>query len=182
MIQLGTYLGEAGQTAPAIELLEQAVATEPNLDALNALGIAYAQAGRAADARSIFERVQAIDTSSSVPNENLGMLALQQDDVARARREFERAVQIDPRSSRAHSGLGTVLAKSGDRVAAVAEWKRAAELDPRNVDALYNAGMTLARAGDRAAARPFLEQFVRTAPPALYAKDLQEASRLLAAR
>jgi len=32
------YLSEAGQAAAAIELLKQAVATEPNLDALNALG------------------------------------------------------------------------------------------------------------------------------------------------
>jgi len=181
--QLGGYLTDTGHLAEGIRLLEPvAAAPDADVDALNALGIAYAQAGRAADARSVFERVQAANPSSSVPVENLGMLALQQGDVAQARRAFEDAVHLDPRSSRAHSGLGTVLLKAGDRRAAVAEWTRAAELDPRNFDALYNAGTTLARAGDRQAARPFLEQFVRTAPRALYAKDLDDAAKLLAAR
>jgi arylsulfatase A-like enzyme/Tfp pilus assembly protein PilF len=181
--QLGGYLTETGHLTEGIRLLEPLTgASASDLDALNALGIAYAQAGRAADARSVFERVRTINPSSSVPFENLGLLAMQGGDMAEARREFERAVRLDPQSSRAHSGLGTVLLRAGDRAAAVAEWTRAADLDPRNFDALYNAGTTLARAGDRRGARRFLEQFVRTAPPALYAKDLQEASRLLAGR
>ena len=53
------------------------------------------------------------------------------------------------------------------------------QLDPRNFDALYNAGTTLARDGQLAAARPFLEQFLKTAPPAFYAKDLKEVEALL---
>src|SRR5262249_39781317 len=48
-IQLGTYLGEAGKNAEASELLRRAVALEPTLDALNALGIAYARTGRPKD-------------------------------------------------------------------------------------------------------------------------------------
>jgi len=181
--QLGGYLTETGQLAEGIRLLEPLTgSSQTDLDALNALGIAYAQAGRPADARLLFERVRAINPSSSVPLENLGLLALQGGKTTEARRAFERAVELDPRSSRAHSGLGTVLLKAGDRAGAVAEWTRAADLDPRNFDALYNAGTTLAHAGDRQGARRFLEQFVRTAPPVLYAKDLQEASRLLAGR
>ncbi len=53
------------------------------------------------------------------------------------------------------------------------------QLDPRNFDALYNLGTTLAREGQTAAARPYLEQFLRTAPPAFYAKDLREVEKLL---
>ena len=63
--------------------------------------------------------------------------------------------------------------------AAIDEWKQAVQLDPANFDALYNAGTTLARDGQTAAARPYLEQFLKTAPPAFYAKDLKEVEALL---
>jgi cytochrome c-type biogenesis protein CcmH/NrfG len=56
------------------------------------------------------------------------------------------------------------------------------QLDPRNFDALYNLGTTLAREGQTAAARPYLEQFLRTAPPAFYAKDLKQVEGLLRGR
>jgi tetratricopeptide (TPR) repeat protein len=178
--QLGAYLTETGKPAEGIRLLESVSDTAPpDLDALNALGIAYAQTGRRDRARAIFERILAINPASSVPLENLGLLALEQGDIASARRRFERAVELDPRSSRAHAGLGNVLLRSGDRKGAVEAWKRAVDLDARNFDALYNVGNTLARDGDVTAARPYLEQFLRTAPPAFYAKDLQDVARLL---
>jgi len=69
--------------------------------------------------------------------------------------------------------------KSGDRKGAVAAWQRAVDLDARNFDALYNLGTALSRDGDSNAARPYLEQFLRTAPPAFYAKDLQQVAALL---
>ncbi len=44
---------------------------------------------------------------------------------------------------------------------------------------VYNAGTTLARDGQMDAARPYLELFLKTAPPAFYAKDLKEVEALL---
>jgi Tfp pilus assembly protein PilF len=107
------------------------------------------------------------------------MLALEQGDLATARRHFERAIAADPRSSRAHADLGVVAIRTGNRATAVDQWKRAVELDPTNYDALYNVGMTLAGDGELIAAQPYLEQFLRTAPPAFYAKDLREVAALL---
>ena len=179
--QLGEYMTEGGQMAAGIRLLES-VTKNPaagDLDALNALGIAYAQTGRADAARAIFERVLTINPGSSVPLENLGLLALERGDVAAATQQFQRAIEVDPRSSRAHSGLGNVALKRGDRKSAADEWRRAVELDPRNFDALYNLGVTLARDGEINAARPYLAQFLRTAPPPLYRKELDEVARLL---
>jgi choline-sulfatase len=178
--QLGGYLADTGRAADAVRLLEP-LAKSPDADpeTLNSLGIAYVRAGRRDEAQRIFERVLTVYPESSVPLENLGMLALERGDLATARRQFERAKQADPRSSRAHANLGVVAARSGDRATAIAEWKRAVELDPRNADALYNAGVTLARDGQLAAARPYLEQFMRVAPPAFYEKDLKEVAALL---
>ena len=178
--QLGEYLAESGEAAKAIALVEPIASrgiVDP--DTLNALGIAYARAGRGADAVRTFERVLAVNPESSIPLENLGILALQRGRVDEARGYFERAVQADPRSSRAHADLGVVALKAGDHRTAIEEWRQAIQLDPTNFDALYNLGTTLARDGDGQSARPYLEQFARSAPPAFYAKDLKEIEALL---
>ena len=177
--QLGSYDTDTGRLAEGIRLLEPSVSSSEDADGLNALGIAYARSGRADDARSVFERVLSINPESSVPLENLGMLALDRGDLATAKQRFTSAVRVDPRSSRAHAGLGVVALRGGDRGAAIDAWTRAVQLDARNFDALYNVGVTLAHDGQTAAARPYLEQFLRTAPPAFYAKDLKEVAALL---
>jgi tetratricopeptide (TPR) repeat protein len=69
--------------------------------------------------------------------------------------------------------------RAGNHRAAIDAWTLAVQLDPRNFDALYNLGTTLARDGQAAAARPYLEQFLRTAPPAFHGKDLREVERRL---
>jgi arylsulfatase A-like enzyme/Tfp pilus assembly protein PilF len=180
--QLGEVLVDAGRVGQGIQLLEP-LAHEPDAeaDALNALGIAYARAGRAGDARRVFERVLVIDPASTVPLENLGTLALERGDLEAASQRFEQAIAADPRSSRAHAGAGVVALRKGNHQAAIEAWTRAVQLDPRNFDALYNLGTTLARR-DRAAAHPYLAQFLRTAPPAFYAKDLREVENLLRQR
>jgi Tfp pilus assembly protein PilF len=116
---------------------------------------------------------------SSVPLENLGVLALEQGDVRGAKRYFDRAVAVAPDSSRAHAGVGTTALQSGDRKTAYEAWTRAVQLDPTNYDALYNLGVNLARDGRMDVARPYLDQFLRTAPPSLHANQLREVSRLL---
>jgi arylsulfatase A-like enzyme/Flp pilus assembly protein TadD len=179
--QLGSYLAETGHAAEAIRMLGP-FAADPASDAdtLNSLGIAYGRAGRAEDAARVFERVLAINPESSVPLENLGVLALERGDLVAARKAFARAVSADPRSSRAHAGLGNVAIRSGDRETAIAAWQRAVQLDPTNEDALYNVGINLAHDGRLELARPYLEQFLRTAPETFYAKDLREVRRILA--
>ena len=53
------------------------------------------------------------------------------------------------------------------------------ELDPRQYDALLNIGIVAGRTGNRALAKEALRRFVASAPPALYAKDLETARRIL---
>jgi arylsulfatase A-like enzyme/Tfp pilus assembly protein PilF len=178
--QLGNYLAESGAADKAVRLLEPVARDrQPEPDALNALGIAYARSGRIADARRAFERMLAETPASGMALENLGALDLQQNDLRAAREHFERAVTVDPRSSQAHAGLGVVHLKTGDRAGAVAEWRQAVELDATNFDALYDLATTLLDEGRTDQARPYVEQFVRTAPPAFYARDIRQLSAIL---
>jgi arylsulfatase A-like enzyme/tetratricopeptide (TPR) repeat protein len=178
-IQLGTYLSEAGQTAAAIELLKQAVATEPNLDALNALGIAYARHGRAAEALATFDRSLEIDPGNAMTFENIGAVHLDAGRLPDARRAFERAIASNAESSQGHAGLAMVAIRQGDRKTAIARWERAVALQPTNFDALYDLSVQLAQDGQLAAAKRYMEQFVRTAPRGQYGKDIDKLSAAL---
>jgi arylsulfatase A-like enzyme/Tfp pilus assembly protein PilF len=180
--QLADYLAADGRAAQALQLLAP-LAADPSAgaDVLNTLGIAYATVGRRAEAERAFERVLTINPDSAVPLENLGMLALERGDLTAAEQRFTAAAKSNPRSSRAHSGVGIVALRRGDRDAAIAAWGRAVDLDPMNFDALYNLGTTLAQAGQMDRARPYLERFVRTAPPA-YDRDKREIEKRLSGR
>ena len=178
-IQLGTYLGEAGHSAEAVELLQRAAAIEPTLDALNALGIAYARGGRQADALATFAKSLAIDPGNAMTHENIGAVHLDAGRLQDARQAFERAIASNPNSSQGHAGLAMVAIRQGDRKAAIAEWERAVALQPSNFDALYDLGIQLAEDGQREAARRYLTQFVETAPRGQYAKDIDKVSALL---
>ena len=181
--QLGMYLAESGDAADAVRLLEPiASAATADLDTVNALGIAYARSGHAADARQAFERMLTEDPANPMALENLGTIDLERGDFAAARQRFEKAVAVDPTSSQAYAGLGVVAMKGGDRNAAVDAWRRAVALDATNFDALYNLAATLLEDGQRQAALPYVEQFVRTAPPAFYGRDIREFSAVLQSR
>jgi len=101
-----------------------------------ALGIAYARTGRAAGARSVFERVLTISPDSSIPLENLGLLALERGDVGAARQYFERAVGVAPRSSRAHAGLGLVALNKGDKDGTIKMMEKVIAADPMSPEAV----------------------------------------------
>ena len=173
-VQLGTYLVEMGHAGEALALLQQAAAADPNLDALNALGIAYARSGKSAEALATFARSLQIDPDNPMTHENIGAIDLDAGRLPEARAQFERALRANPMSAQGHAGMAMVAIRQGDRAAAIASWKRAVALDPTNYDALYDLGVQLARSGQIAEARPYLEQFVRTAPASLYAKDIKE--------
>ena len=179
--KLGIYLAESGDVADAVPLLQQAVTPgNPDVDALNALGIALARSGRNAEAAGVFERLLTVNPGNTMALENLGSLALAENRLADARKYFGEALQTDPGSTQANNGLGVVELKGGNRKAAIECFRRAVARDPQNYDALYNLATELVNDGQLDAARSFLDQFVRTAPPAFYAADIARVKGLLA--
>ena len=178
-VQLATYLGAVGRRNEAIALLETAARGGTDMDALNALGLAYASVGRTADALGAFNASLRLDPDNAATHENIGAIQLDAGRPDNARTEFARAIELNPRSAQAHGGLALALMKQNDRVGAVGEWKKAVAIDPADFDALYNVGVQLARDGQTAEARRYLEQFARTAPPATYGRELRNVAALL---
>jgi len=178
-VQLGAYLNATGRIAEGLSTLEHAAASSPDVDALNALGLAYARAGRDADALAAFARALQDDPASAMTHENIGAIHLDAGRLREARDAFTRAVTADPAAAQAHDGLAMVAAKSGDSAAAIDHWKTAIALRPADYDALYNLGVQLMRDRRTSEARPYLEQFLQTAPPADYSKERKNVAAML---
>jgi arylsulfatase A-like enzyme/Tfp pilus assembly protein PilF len=179
-VQLGIYLAESGSPADAVRLLSPLQQEAfPDLDGLNGLGIALAHLGRQADALAVFDRILQLDADNASAYQNKGTVYLEQGNLGAARGALTRALQRDPDLARALNGLGVVEVRSGNKRAAIEPWQHAVEVDPKQYDTLFNLGVTFLELGDRAAARRYLEQFVRTAPPVFYRKDIEKVGDVL---
>ena len=111
---------------------------------------------------------------------NVGTVYLGGGDLVRARQAFEAALDLDPDVARAHNSLGVIAAREGRMPEAIERWKRAVGPQPgRLPDALQPRLGALAVAGRREEARPYLEGYLREAPPALEARDLARVRKLL---
>ena len=179
-LKLGLYLAESGQPIRAIPLLE---ALPPDdTDSYNALGIAYAQQGRAADARRAFEQALALDATSALAYQNIATLHLRAGDFSAAETALRKALVIDDTLVGAHNGLGVALARSGRTNEAFDAWRQALALNPNDLDALFNVTMELVAAGRRDEARPFGQRYITSAPASLYASDIARVRAALEGR
>jgi arylsulfatase A-like enzyme/Flp pilus assembly protein TadD len=188
-IRLGIYLAEShAGGGRAIKLLEGMSAED--VEALNALGIAYGDAGRYDEAIRTFTSVLALDATNGLAYQNLGSMVLRQALAARREplrgsklREAEafarKAIEVDPSLPDAFTTLGVVQSTSGRKADAIESWKRAVALDGTQFNALYNLWLELAAAGRRDEASTYGRQFVATAPPAFFQPDIDRIKRYL---
>ncbi len=177
--QLALALSENGRGAEAVEVLRPlAESTDPATQ--NALGIAYADAGRLGDAKAMLEK--ALKTAPRDPKtlENLGVIELRQGRLEEARQRLEQALRENDQLPISWNTLGVIRYQRGDAAGALAAWQKAVALDARQFDALFNLGLVAAQAGRKAEAIEALRRFVATAPPARFGPDLEKARRWLA--
>lgn len=175
--RLSTFYAQTGQPAKGIYLLTSSPADD--VEAQNALGIAYGQAGRDADALAAFERVITADSTNGIALQNIGTIKLRQNKIAEAEGWLRKALAADPSLANGYTTLGVIYQRTGRGGQAIEAWRRAVELDNSEFDALYNLTFALANSGAGPEARAYGEQFLATAPPAFYAKDLADVRRLL---
>jgi len=175
--RLATFYAQTGQPQKGVALL--AAAPTDDVEAQNALGIANGQAGRIDDALKAFERVLASDSTNGIALQNIGTIKLRQNKIAEAEQWVQKALIADPSLANGYTTLGVIYSRTGRGGQAIEAWRRAVELDNTEFDALYNLTFALANSGAGADARAYGEQFLATAPPAFYARDLAEIRRLL---
>ncbi len=113
---------EAGDRKAALELLEKAVALDPEyLQAVNNLGSQYLRAGRHEDAVRCFRRAIALSPRTPMLHANLAQALLFLKDFTGAERSARHAIALDatdPLTPRAQLALGVALANQGQTVSA----------------------------------------------------------------
>jgi arylsulfatase A-like enzyme/tetratricopeptide (TPR) repeat protein len=179
-VKLGIYLAETGEPGRSIALLEGLAGDD--IEALNALGISYGQAGRAADALRTFKRALEVDPTNGLAWQNIGTVEMRAGNRSAAESSLRRALAIDDSLPGAHTTLGVVLADTNRKAEAVEAWKRAIALDPAEFDALYNLIVTLAGMGRRDEARTYGERYIASAPAASFAADIARVRGLIGDR
>ena len=120
----------------SIDLWESVVRSEPPrkdyVDGYLDLGAAYAEAGRAAEARAILERAVAIDPSHAGARYDLGVMQYAAGDRAAAAASFEAATRADPADPRSFYNLAIVQDELGRESEAVASMREAARLGSKD--------------------------------------------------
>jgi arylsulfatase A-like enzyme/Flp pilus assembly protein TadD len=177
-VKLGTCLSLAGRGADAVKILEGLAPDDP--DAENALGLAYAQLGRTADALRTFRHVLEIDPASGLALENIATVQRKMGDRAGEEQSLRRAIAIDPTLAGAHTALGILLMETNRAAAAIQEWMEAVKLDPSNLGALYDLTVALGASGRVSEARSYGERFLQVAPASM--RQQIERVRQLVAR
>jgi arylsulfatase A-like enzyme/Flp pilus assembly protein TadD len=176
-VKLGVYLAETGDAERAIRLLEGQAGDD--IEALNALGIAYGHARRSDDALRTFRHVLEVDSTNGLAWQNIGTVQLRSGDRSGAEASLRRALSIDDTLAGACTTLGVVLSQTGRAPEAIDAWKRAVALNPTEFDALYNLTVTLVDLGRRDEARPYAERYIAAAPPGFYAQEIARVRKMM---
>lgn len=176
--RLGLLYCQFGSPRRALSVLEPLTGSA-NPDVWNAIGIARASASDAERAIQAFEQALRIDPKNAIAWQNIGLTRVHSNRPEEAIAAFDRAFALNERLPRAWNGRGAALEELGRHGEALESWKRALELDPRMFEALLNIGVVAMEQGNRDLGREALTRFAATAPPALFAADIERARRLL---
>ena len=117
---------EAGTTDPLATLERRAAAEPDNAGAWQALGFAYFESGRFADAAAAYEKATQADPSSAVLWSSLGearVMASERDPMPPAAlAAFRQAAGLDPKDPRARYFLSVEKDLAGDHSGAIGDW------------------------------------------------------------
>lgn len=128
-LALGLLMNKQGMYDEAKDLFMSCLAIEPNVDALNNVGLWYDTNGDGQTAEKYFKDALKLGETSQAHN-NLGMVYGKRGENARALEHFDASLRINPDSARAWTNRGLVLYRLGRVSEAVDSWRRALRIDP----------------------------------------------------
>ena len=136
---LGFAYGEAGQSAKAIEALQQALRIHPEFaEAWSNLGNAYGKAGQSAKAIEAYQQALRINPEDAMAWYNLGNAYAKAGQSAKAIEAYQQALRINPEYAEAWSNLGNAYALSGQRGKVLEVYKRLKTLDPDDAEKFFS--------------------------------------------
>jgi Flp pilus assembly protein TadD len=105
---------DAGEDAPAIELLQQTLRKYPDSAPYvqNLLGAEYVRTDQFPAAISSFEQAVSLLPNDAMTHYNFGLALVCAGDYVRAAQEVRRALELDPRNEQMRARLNEILAHS----------------------------------------------------------------------
>jgi protein O-GlcNAc transferase len=144
-LSLGLALKEAGETAAASKLFDEAIEMNPRLSqAWYAKGSIASEQGDWSRAADLFRHTLAISRDDSSAHLALGEMLLRVGDFPGAAAELRNALQLDSRSGGAHQGLGLIALQEGKADEAEKEFRAALAMRPDYLDAKKGLARVLA--------------------------------------
>ena len=178
---LVSYLTRAGRADEAVEIsAPHAGRARPDVDVLFMRSLALARLGRPGEALATIDKAGEIDPGNPMVAVYRGTVRLMGGQRQEARAAFEEAVALNADTVRAHTSLAVMATEEGGIQEALEHWRRAVALDPGEHAKLLAVAGGLWQAGRRAEARPLLELFAASAPPARFGAELERVRGLLA--
>ncbi|EDY16422.1 TPR repeat-containing protein [Chthoniobacter flavus Ellin428] len=129
-----------------------------------ALALQLHQAGRLAEAETLYRQILAVEPNHANALHFLGVVAHQVGQQETAIDLIRRAIALDPANAVAHSNLGYAYHAQGRTEEAIAEFRRALELNPGDALVYYNLGNALGECSRRDEAIAAYEQALRYRP------------------
>jgi predicted Zn-dependent protease len=140
---------DQGHAREAEPLLRDLVRRYPkNFEAMETLGLVYAEDGNPSLALLLLEESCRLRPSSSLAQGNLGAAYLKLNRPEEALGALKRATALDPENSQTRSALGQALMATDHPADAARAFAVAAAGQPGNADILYNWALALFDAGD----------------------------------
>ena len=183
-IHRGADLYRRGRPHEAIEVYRGVIAERPALEPVHRrLAFLHWSLGQVDEAIGVLTRARDAGIGSPALAGQLGTYLAESGRADEAVPLLEALVAgegrpaLDPLNA-----LGIAYVRRDDHERALETFERVLALDPGSamvLEALLDLAAELADTGDPAAARPYLEWFVRTAPPAFHADDISRVTRLL---
>jgi tetratricopeptide (TPR) repeat protein len=164
-LQLGLVLKEAGDTAAASKLLDEAVKMNPRLSqAWYARGSIASDQGDWSRAADFFRHTLAISPEDRSAHLELGEMLLRIGDFSDAAAQLRSALQLDSRSAGAHQGLGLIDLQEGKADEAGQEFRAALAIHPDYLDAKKGLARVFANQHRWAEAAELLKDVVTANP------------------
>lgn len=135
-----------------------------DVEARNAMGVAYAALGRGTDAARAFQEVVRTNPDHAMANYNLGVIAMAEKRLDEAERLYRRALAVRPDYGEAHNNLGVLLEATGRGNEALEHYRAAIKARPMNPASRSNMGRVLLTRGDVPGAIAELQVALKTRP------------------
>jgi len=170
--RLGKNALRTGRYAAAIGHFQQALQRHPGLvDAVQGMGLAYAEQGRTEQAEAQFQAVLRLAPDFAEAYTHLGKLYARTGRLDEAATAYRTVITLQPEQAQGYHNLGAVLAAQGQAEAAIAQFQEALRRNPHFLAAHNDLGTLYAERGELSRAMAAFQAAVRsdaTSVPAHY--------------